>query len=103
MTGNESIEVAWGRVVSWPPSAPRTVVIDRQGEDQVLDEKHDGEACFLDWKEYSNLASMAALNEFNQHHDAQALALYQDAMSKFDGVGFTDIELHQERGHLRNL
>ena len=99
--GNNFIEVAWGKPVPWPPKHfedPGTLV-ETVGEDQILTIRHDRPGYFYDWSAYSNLACMAAVNEYNQGYLESARRLYQIQMSTFDGHGFPD-KAYEDRDHV---
>lgn len=90
--GNEFIEVAWGQPIPWPPKHfedPGTL-LTTVGDAQILTIKHDSSGYFYDWSAYSNLACMAAVNEYNQGYLESARRLYDIQMSTFDGHGFPD-------------
>ena len=90
--GNNFIEIAWGKTIPWPPKHfedPGTLVTTI-GDAQILTIYHDGPGYFYDWSAYSNLACMAAINEYNQGYVESALRLYEIQMTTFDGHGFSD-------------
>lgn len=87
---NNFIEVVFGKVVSWPPSTARNVIVTTVGANEILQEFHDTSSVFSDWKDYSNLAFMGSLNEFNKGNRTNAVSIFRDAMKAFDGNGFKD-------------
>lgn len=92
VSGNGFIEVAWGEFVPWPPKHfedPGTP-IETVGDAQILTIRHDGPGYFYDWSAYSNLAFMAAVNEWNAGHVESARRLYELEAGTFDGHGFPD-------------
>jgi hypothetical protein len=92
ITGNDFIEVAWGKTIPWPPKHfedPGSLVTTID-DVQILTIRHNGPGYFYDWSAYSNLACMAAINEYNQGYLESARRLYEIQMSTFDGHGFPD-------------
>ena len=89
---NNFIEAAWGEVIPWPPKhfEDPGSLITNVGEDEILTIRHEGTGYFYDWSAYSNLACMAAVNEYNQGYIESARRLYEIQMSTFDGRGFAD-------------
>jgi hypothetical protein len=88
--GNGFINVAWSEPIAWPPAVETNLTITQVGDDKILQEAHGSSALFLDWCEYSNLAFMGALNEFQRGHIDEAHSDYRAAMQAFDGIGFKD-------------
>ncbi len=87
---NGFINVAWGQQIRWPPYHHKDIVVAQTGQDRILQETHTGPGYFYDWSAYSNLAFMAALNEYNQNYQESARRLYKIEMSTFDGLGWHD-------------
>lgn len=103
--GNNFIEVAWGETIPWPPKHfedPGTLVATI-GDAQILTIRHDGPGYFYDWSAYSNLACMAAINEYNQSYVESARRLYEIQVSTFDGHGFPDQAYHARDGVYETL
>jgi hypothetical protein len=105
VNGNGFIEVIWGEPVQWPPlhfQDPGTLVTTA-GDAQIMTIRHDGPGYFYDWSAYSNLAFMAAVNEWNQGHEETARRLYELEASTFDGHGFPDAAYWQRNGVYETL
>lgn len=105
VSGNGFIEVAWGEPVPWPPQHfqdPGTLVTTI-GDAQIYTIRHDGPGYFYDWSAYSNLAFMAAVNEWNQGYTETARRLYAMEMSTFDGQGFPDRAYWERNGVYETL
>ena len=103
--GNDFIEVAWGKTIPWPPKHfedPGSLV-EQQGDDRILTIRHEGPGYFYDWSAYSNLAFMAAVNEFNRGNREAARRLYELEMGTFDGQGFPDKAFHDRKGVYETL
>lgn len=83
-------EVLWGVEVSWPPRTPRQALLRQIDAREVWIELADGEGSFRDWPEYTNLALLRALNEYNQGDRSRAIGTYEQAVARFDGRGFKD-------------
>jgi hypothetical protein len=105
VAGNGLIEVAWGEPVNWPPrhfTDPGDLVTTI-GAARVLTIRHDGPGYFYDWSAYSNLAYMAAINEWNQGHREAARRLVEIEAGTFDGAGFPDAAYSQRGGVYETL
>lgn len=110
---NGFIEVAWGKVIAWPPIHHKDLVVEQLTHAQCdfLNEEETGPVgdcifheshtpdlgLFYDWSSYANLACMGSVNEFNRGNDDVARWLYQVEMSIFDGQGFSDAVLWADR------
>ncbi len=81
-----------GTPVAYPPSVPAVVVKwqSMDGQVQIRDEIPGNDAFFEDWVTYSNLALLAALNEYNQRNPKRSLEIFNQALKVFDGKGFRD-------------
>lgn len=105
VTGNNFIEVAWGRPIPWPPrhfEDPGTLVA-AVGDKQVYTIRHEGPGYFSDWSGFSNLAFMAVHNELNLGNRAAASRLYAIEVSTFDGYGFPDLAYQRRQGVYETL
>jgi hypothetical protein len=79
------VEAVVGDNINWPPKTERP----EQLIPGVKYEIRDGDE-MLDWSEYSDLALYAALYHHNLGHTIKSRLLYNDAIKKFDGLGFAD-------------
>lgn len=105
VSGNRLIEAAWGEPVPWPPKHfedPGTLVATA-GEARILTIRHAGPDYFYDWSAYSNLAFMAAVNEWNQGHEESARRLFELEAGTFDGIGFPDAAFWNRDGVYETL
>jgi hypothetical protein len=100
---NGFVEAAWGVPIAWPPNHHLDVVISQVGEDQVLQETHDGPGYFYDWSAYSNLAFMAVVNEENRGFHEAAGRLFDIQMARFDGNGWRDKAYWDRNGDYETL
>ncbi len=87
---NGLIEAVWGAPIPLPPYVERKVMIAELGPEQIWQESHTDGARFDDWMAYANLAFLGALSEHNQGHSENAQHIFEQAMKKFDDVGFKD-------------
>ena len=95
---NGFIETAWGVPVRWPPFHHLDVEVQKIGADHIWQETHViTNGLFYDWSSYSNLAFMAALNEYNLGYHESALRLHRIEMASFDGHGWPD-KAYEDRG-----
>jgi hypothetical protein len=99
------LAVLWGKTVDWPPhtigvrrfsvTPPIDVPLESLcwgpacGVD-VVAEHWDGDGTFADWAEYTNLAAIGALNEWNAGRHDEARRIFADLRGKLDGTGFQD-------------
>jgi hypothetical protein len=105
VTGNDFIEAAWGKPISWPPlhfEDPGTLV-ETVGDAQIFTIRHEGPGYFSDWSGYSNLAFMAVHNELTLGNKEAARRLYEIELSTFDGHGFPDLAYHARDGVYETL
>lgn len=105
VTGNDFIEAAWGKPISWPPrhfEDPGTLV-ETVGDAQIFTISHNGPGYFSDWSGYSNLAFMAVHNELTLGNKETARRLYEIELSTFDGHGFPDLAYHARDGVYETL
>jgi len=100
---NGFVETVWGVPVTWPPYHHSDKLVTQIGENRILQEAHDGPGYFYDWSAFSNLAFMAALNEYNLGYRESARRLYEIEMSKFDGVGWRDLAYDRRGGVYETL
>ncbi len=93
-TSNGFVEAALGAPVRWPPlhqpAHHEEPVVATVGDAVIRHVPHDGPGYYYDWSAYSNLAFMAAVNQWNQGDVEGALTLYRMEASTFDGRGFAD-------------
>ena len=87
---NGLIEVLWGVPVDYPPHVEKTSEIPQIGAMEIWQESHLDGATFDDWREYTNLALLGALNEYLRGNPDQARTIYQQTLTQFDGNGFRD-------------
>jgi hypothetical protein len=87
---NGLIEAVWGLPVSFPPYAARQEMLSKVVTDEIWQEFHDGGPRLEDWAEYSDLGFLGALNEYQQGHIAESLAIFSNTLAQFDGMGFHD-------------
>ena len=95
---NGLIEVVWGVPVTFPPYRATNLKIDQIGENIICREVHDQETKMDDWQEYADLGFLGALNAFNQGNLPEALSIYANTLTQFDGVGFRDKASSQKYG-----
>ena len=84
---NSFIETVWDVPVPWPPYHHADKLVTQIGQDRVFQEVHDGQGYFYDWSAFSNLAFMAAINEYNLGYRESARRLYEIQMIRFAGLG----------------
>ncbi len=87
---NDLEEVLWGATVPWPPRVPVSTTLKQSGAKEVWIELAAGENRFEDWADYTNLAMLGALNEYQSGHHANASRIYQASIAGFDRVGLRD-------------
>lgn len=83
--------------VAFPPHVSEIVVKWKFASEyeQIRDEVSISNEYFNDWDEYTNLATLAALNEFNKLNPEVSLKIFDQSLQMFDGIGFRDLAFDQ--------